>query len=633
MVGGIIENYKMISVLGEGGMGIVYKAFYLKLERYVAIKILNSQALLNPQFVARFKREAKNQAKLNHPNIVPVYGFAEANRTLGIVMEYVEGETLENIIERNGKLPLLDALNILKQILTGADYAHSKGFVHRDLKPSNIIISNEGVAKIMDFGISKSMFESQGITKTGTKIGTILYMSPEQIKAMEPTAQSDIYSIGISFFEMLKGKTPFDVGNEFQIMEAHLKKNPTKLSSMSEEIPNEVDRIIAKALNKSTAKRYQTCGEFLIEVDNLIEQLTSSQTKKKTRTKTKAKIQNNKKFKLKVRFFIFAFFITVLITSLFYFMYHDILHLWSRVNNEKVITKPVSNSFNLVSTKWKSVNSPTLKGLNSISFVSDSTGYACGEEGTVIKTVNGGKSWIFLSDSSSINFYDIKFISPQKGFIVGSNGTILSTTDEGNNWHKVNYKSPASLFKICFLKNTTVGFIVGANGTILKTYDNGVHWLQIPAPSKEVFYSISFADANNGYVVGKNGIILKSPDQGNTWIEDNKLNNQYIKDIYFINNKIGILAGGNGEIARTSDGGKDWEIIPTKIASGLYSVNFLNQDTGIILGGNGEILISKDSGKTWDISQSGVYASLNGSSETPSNKIYIVTNIGKILSN
>ena len=221
MVGGIIENYKIISVLGEGGMGIVYKGFDLKLERYVAIKILNSQALLNPQFVARFKREAKNQAKLNHPNIVPVYGFAEANRTLGIVMEYVEGETLENIIERNGKLGLLESLNVLKQILAGADYAHSKGFVHRDLKPSNIIISTEGVAKIMDFGISKSMFESQGITKTGTKIGTILYMSPEQIKAMEPTAQSDIYSIGISIFEMLRGKTPFDVGNEFQIMEAH----------------------------------------------------------------------------------------------------------------------------------------------------------------------------------------------------------------------------------------------------------------------------------------------------------------------------------------------------------------------------------------------------------------------------
>jgi len=633
MVGGIIENYKIISVLGEGGMGIVYKAFDLKLERFVAIKILNAQALLNPQFVARFKREAKNQAKLNHPNIVPVYGFAEANKTLGIVMEYVEGETLENIIERNGKLQLLDALNILKQILAGADYAHSKGFVHRDLKPSNIIISSEGVAKIMDFGISKSMFESQGITKTGTKIGTILYMSPEQIKAMEPTAQSDIYSIGISFFEMLKGKTPFDVGNEFQIMEAHLKKNPTRLSSMYDNIPVEVDRLIAKALNKSTAKRYQTCGEFLTDVENLIEHLTSAQTKKKTKTKTKVKVNNPRKFKLKVRFFVFAFLITALVTALFYFMYHDISHFWNRVNNEKANTITKTNNFNIVNTKWKTANSPTLKGLNSICFVSDSIGFACGEQGTVIKTIDGGSSWTFLSNSSSIDFYDINFISSQKGFIVGSNGTILSTADGGKNWHKVNYKSTASLFKIYFLKNTTVGFVVGADGTILKTYDSGSHWLQINVPTKEVLYSISFPDANNGFIVGKNGIILKTLDQGNTWDDDKKLNDQYIKDICFINNKVGIFVGGNGEIARTSDGGKNWEIVPTSIASGLYSVNFINQEYGIILGGNGEILISKDLGKTWNISHSGVYASLNSSSETPSNKIYIVTNIGKILTN
>ncbi len=633
MVGGIIENYKIISVLGEGGMGIVYKAFDLKLERFVAIKILNAQALLNPQFVARFKREARNQAKLNHPNIVPVFGFAEANKTLGIVMEYVEGETLENIIERNGKLQLLDALNVLKQILAGAEFAHSKGFVHRDLKPSNIIISNDGVAKIMDFGISKSMFESQGITKTGTKIGTILYMSPEQIKAMEPTAQSDIYSIGISFFEMLKGKTPFDVGNEFQIMEAHLKKNPTRLSSLYDNVPIEVDRIIAKALNKSTAKRYQTCGDFLIDVENLIEQLTSPQAKKKTRTKTKVKSQSSKKFKLKVRFFVFAFLITAMLSTLFYFMYKDISHFWHRVNTEKKLIANSANKLNLVSTQWKSSDSPTTTGLNSICFVDDSVGYACGEQGTVIKTINGGKSWTFLSDSSLINFYDIKFISHDKGFIIGSDGTILSTSNEGKNWHKIKYSSSASLFKIYFLKNTTVGFIVGANGTILKTYDDGNHWIQIPAPLEDVLYSISFANANNGFIVGKNGIILKSIDQGNTWVEDKKLNEQYIKDIYFINNKIGILAGGNGEIARTSDGGLNWELIPTNISSGLYSINFLNQNTGLILGSNGEILISKDAGKTWKLQQSGIYASLNCSSETPSRKIYIVTNIGKILTN
>jgi serine/threonine-protein kinase len=145
MVGKTIDNYKVVAILGEGGMGIVYKAFDLKLERFVALKILSPQAFTNPNFIARFKREAKNQAKLTHPNIVPVYGFTEENNTLGIVMEYVEGETLEHLIRRKGHLDLIEALTILEQVLTGIGYAHSKGFVHRDIKPSNIIINNEGI--------------------------------------------------------------------------------------------------------------------------------------------------------------------------------------------------------------------------------------------------------------------------------------------------------------------------------------------------------------------------------------------------------------------------------------------------------------------------------------------------------
>ncbi|MDP3684487.1 MAG: serine/threonine-protein kinase, partial [Ignavibacteria bacterium] len=211
MIGSIVENYKVVSVLGEGGMGIVYKAFDIKLERFVALKVLNQTGALNSNFVERFKREAKNQAKLNHPNIVSVYGFTEQNGILGIVMEYVEGETLEKLITRKCKLETKEALTILQQMLEGVGHAHSKNFIHRDIKPSNIILNKEGIVKIMDFGISKALFD-KGITKTGTKIGTLLYMSPEQIRAEDPTKQSDIYSIGITLYEMLSGKTPFDKG-------------------------------------------------------------------------------------------------------------------------------------------------------------------------------------------------------------------------------------------------------------------------------------------------------------------------------------------------------------------------------------------------------------------------------------
>ena len=182
MVGAIIGNYKIISKLGEGGMGVVYKALDLKLERFCALKILNAQTAQSAQFIERFKREARNQAKLNHPNIVPVYGFIDEQGYLGIAMEFMDGETLEQVIDRKGSLELGESLDVLQQILRGVGYAHQKGFIHRDIKPSNVMINADGVAKIMDFGISKSIYE-KGITKTGTKIGTLLYMSPEQINA------------------------------------------------------------------------------------------------------------------------------------------------------------------------------------------------------------------------------------------------------------------------------------------------------------------------------------------------------------------------------------------------------------------------------------------------------------------
>ncbi len=520
MIGSIIENYKVVSILGEGGMGIVYKAFDLKLERFVAIKILSPHALMNPQFIARFKREAKNQAKLIHQNIVPVYGFTEDSGTIGIVMEYVEGETLENIIKRKSRLDLVESLSILKQVLNGAGYAHSKGFVHRDLKPSNIIISTEGATKIMDFGISKSLNESKGITKTGTKIGTILYMSPEQIKAMEPTNQSDIYSLGITFYEMLNGKTPFDAATEYEIMEAHLKKNPAKLCGKIENIPPEVDVILGKALNKSREKRYKTCEEFLFDIENLYQQVTQPiLQKRKRRTKsfetTGIQIEDKASLKSKLRFYSFAFLFVCLFGLLFYFVYTTVSEFWQTPGSSHELFS--SGSQKELNYHWKIMPSPTQNSLNSIYFINDTTGYACGSQGTVIKTDNGGNSWAILSDSSAINLYNIKFLDYQRGFIVGEKGTILLTTDSGRDWQKTVWDTTVAFFQIYFLKDNTTGFIVGAKGTILKTDDSGKTWYQVNTPSKELLYSVAFSDDNNGVVVGWDGTILITSDQGKTW--------------------------------------------------------------------------------------------------------------------
>ncbi len=633
MIGRTIDHYKIDSILGEGGMGVVYKAFDIKLERYVALKILSREATNNPQFIARFKREAKNQAKLTHPNIVPVYGFTDENNMLGIVMEFVDGETLEHYIQRKGKLDVKDALQILQQILTGSGYAHSKGFVHRDLKPSNIILSREGIVKIMDFGISKSINESKGITKTGTKIGTILYMSPEQIKALEPTNQSDIYSIGITFYEMLTGSTPFDSGTEFEIMEAHLKKNPQKLSGQIANIPSEVDVIISKALNKSTTKRYHTSEEFLEDVNQLLLKLFTTETKKKT--VAEKKVQKKDSSFLKIKFYIYAFLFFCILGGLFYFVFITVNQFWQSSQNKSSNTaNPTSyEASQLLKSSWNVLPSNVSNSLNSIYFLSDSIGFACGNQGVVIYTENGGRDWKTVIDSSSTDLYDIDFLGAARGFIVGSDGTLLSTVDTGKTWQRINIAATASLFKIYFLGDMKTGFIVGAKGSIFKTKDGGISWYQVNSPTQELLYSISFADSNTGFIVGWNGEVLKTTDSGNDWSEIKKFSDQYLKDIKFFDSKSGIIVGGSGVIARTDDAGEDWKIINSSTSSGLYAVNFFNKEDGIILGGKGEVLTSLDAGKNWKVSPSATYASLLSITETPSKKVYISGENGTILTN
>ncbi len=633
MIGRTIDHYKIDSILGEGGMGVVYKAFDIKLERYVALKILSREATNNPQFIARFKREAKNQAKLTHPNIVPVYGFTDENNMLGIVMEFVDGETLEHYIQRKGKLDIKDALQILQQILTGSGYAHSKGFVHRDLKPSNIILSREGIVKIMDFGISKSINESKGITKTGTKIGTILYMSPEQIKALEPTNQSDIYSIGITFYEMLTGSTPFDSGTEFEIMEAHLKKNPQKLSGQIANIPSEVDVIISKALNKSTAKRYHTSEEFLEDVNNLLLKLFTTESKKKT--VAEKKVQKKESSFLKIKFYAYAFLFFCILGGLLYFVYITVFQFWQGSQNKTLnATNPTSyEASQLLKSSWKVLPSNVSNSLNSIYFLSDSTGFACGNKGVVIYTENGGRDWKTLIDSSGIDLYDIDFLGATRGFIVGSEGILLSSVDTGKTWQRINLPSTESLFKIYFLGDMKTGFIVGAKGTIFKTNDGGISWYQVNSPTQELLYSISFVDNNTGFIVGWNGEVLKTTDSGNDWSEIKKFSDQYLKDIKFFDSKSGVIVGGSGVIARTNDAGEDWKIINSGTSSGLYAVKFFNKEDGIILGGKGEVLTSLDAGKNWKVSPSATYASLLSITETPSKKVYISGENGTILTN
>jgi len=256
-----IRDYRIISLLGEGGMGKVYLAEDEMLERKVAIKILNPELGNNQELLARFRQEAKVQANLHHPNIVTLFTYFVENNNHCIVMEYAPGKTLKQIIREKGKLSENETLSLLKGMLDGLGYAHQYGVVHRDIKPANIMVSEGGNVKIMDFGIAKVLGD-RGLTRTGLKMGTVYYMSPEQVKAQKDIDQkTDIYSLGIVLFEMLSGKVPFDTNTEsdYEVMDAIVKGNlrldTLKPAGISENLISVITRMTAVERNE----RFLTC--------------------------------------------------------------------------------------------------------------------------------------------------------------------------------------------------------------------------------------------------------------------------------------------------------------------------------------------------------------------------------------
>ncbi len=265
MIGKNILNYEIKKLLGEGGMGNVYLAEHAQIGRKVAIKSLHQQLVKNEGLRARFKNEASTMAHLQHPKIVTLYDYVEEADGLYLVMEYVEGLPLDEYIkEKSGPIPSEKAIPMMIQILDAFSYAHSKGIVHRDIKPSNILISSNGDIKILDFGIAKMMIEAGNkLTKTGTQMGTVFYMSPEQVQGKDIDIRSDIYSLGVTFYQMLTGISPYDgMTTEYEIYSKILAEPLPAARSLYPGVPDFLDKVILKATAKNKEDRFQNCEEF-----------------------------------------------------------------------------------------------------------------------------------------------------------------------------------------------------------------------------------------------------------------------------------------------------------------------------------------------------------------------------------
>lgn len=262
MIGQIVGNYKIVRALGEGGVGMVYQGVDTMLDREVAIKVLRPELASQNNVVERFRTEAVTLAKLSHPNIATLYSLFRQGNDLFMILEFIKGETLDQILYRRRMIPTEEAIPIFCQALEGINYAHERGIVHRDIKPGNMMLTEEGILKVLDFGIAR-LLGTNRMTRIGNVIGTLEYMSPEQVRGLETDARSDVYGLGIMLYEMLTGKLPFESENDFELMKMQTEQMPQLPRTLNPSIPVEVEDAIIKAVAKNPDDRFQSAGDFL----------------------------------------------------------------------------------------------------------------------------------------------------------------------------------------------------------------------------------------------------------------------------------------------------------------------------------------------------------------------------------
>ena len=270
LIGRMLANrYEILEKIGNGGMATVYKAKCHVLNRFVAIKILKEEFITDIEFIKRFKSEAQTAASLTHPNIVSIYDVGNEGDVYYIVMELIQGKTLKEIIVEDGKLSWKWSVNIAIQIASALETAHKNSLIHRDIKPHNIIITEDGMAKVTDFGIAKAVSNST-ITAFGTTIGSVHYFSPEHAKGGATDAKSDIYSLGIVMYEMLTGRVPFDADTPVSVALMQVQEEPIEPKKLNPQIPISVNNIILKAMQKDPMDRYQNATEMLIDLSTAL---------------------------------------------------------------------------------------------------------------------------------------------------------------------------------------------------------------------------------------------------------------------------------------------------------------------------------------------------------------------------
>jgi predicted Ser/Thr protein kinase len=269
----IAGRYELEELVGTGGMSSVYRAHDRLLERHVALKVLHEQFTGEGEYVERFRREARAVAQLSHPNIVTVIDRGEQDDRQYIVFEYVDGENLKALVEREGPLPEREAIELALQIARALGFAHEQGLVHRDVKPQNVLLNDGGEAKVTDFGIARSLDVHGNLTQTGTVMGTSDYIAPEQARGSPVDAQSDVYSLGAVLYELLTGEVPFPGDNFVAVAMQHINKPPPSVRERRPELSPCVDEVIRRAMAKEPRQRFRSMDELCTELSACVSEL------------------------------------------------------------------------------------------------------------------------------------------------------------------------------------------------------------------------------------------------------------------------------------------------------------------------------------------------------------------------
>ena len=274
-IGDRVGDYEIIDVLGAGGMGKVYKVRNVISERVEAMKVLLPNLASDPDLADRFMREIKVQASLQHPNIAALHTALRLNNQLIMLIEFVEGSTIESV-QRNGPIPVPKAIDYVRQVLLALSYAHSHGVVHRDIKPANMMLTPAGEVKLMDFGIAK-LSEDRRLTKTGRTVGSLYYMSPEQIQGdVDLGPRADLYSLGVSLYEMVTRTRPFQGDSDYSVMAAHLNSQPVPPIQIDPTLPSALSDVILMAIAKNPDQRFQTADAFRRALESIAGQVPSA---------------------------------------------------------------------------------------------------------------------------------------------------------------------------------------------------------------------------------------------------------------------------------------------------------------------------------------------------------------------